>query len=60
MRLAFTRWGLAPAAFWAMSPRELAACLAPIAPVERLDPAGLDRLMRRYPDRPADPPEDRR
>ena len=51
MHLAFTRWGLAPAAFWAMSPRELAACLTPVRSADRLDQASLDRLMRRFPDR---------
>ena len=54
MRLAFTRWGLAPAAFWAMSPRELAACLAPLAPSDRPDGAALQRLMWRFPDHPGD------
>ena len=51
MRLAFTRWGLSPAVFWAMTPRELAACL-PAAPRDRLDHATFDGLMRRFPDRP--------
>jgi uncharacterized phage protein (TIGR02216 family) len=49
MRLAFTRWGLAPAAFWAMTPRELAACLTPVVPTA-LDRPALERLMRRFPD----------
>lgn len=50
MRLAFTRWGLAPAAFWSMTPRELAAALG--GPRAGLGPdrATLDRLMRRFPD----------
>lgn len=51
MHLAFTRWGLAPAAFWAMTPRELAAALAPPRAVDRLGAEGLGRLMRRFPDR---------
>ena len=52
MHLAFTRWGLSPAAFWAMTPRELAACLAPARTADRPDPVALDRLMRRFPDHP--------
>lgn len=56
MRLAFTRWGLSPAAFWSLTPRELAACLTPFADPARLDRAGLDLLMRRFPDRLGDPP----
>lgn len=44
---------LSPAAFWRMSPRELASALAPFAgrakaPIER---ASLDALMQRFPDR---------
>ncbi len=50
MHLAFTRWGLAPAAFWGMTPRELAAVLAPSPGRERLDGRALDALMRRFPD----------
>lgn len=43
---------LPPAAFWAMSPRELAAAWGAImgeraGPLER---SGLDALMERYPD----------
>ena len=56
MRLAFTRWGLAPAAFWSMTPRELAACLAPAA-ARPLDRDGLERLIDRFPDTsPGSPP----
>lgn len=51
MCLAFTRWGLAPAAFWAMTPRELAASLGTGGASGRLDRVALDRLMRRFPDR---------
>lgn len=50
MRLAFTVWGLAPAAFWAMTPRELAACLGPALGAAPLDGPALGRLMRRFPD----------
>jgi len=51
MRLAFTRWGMAPAAFWAMTPRELAAALGTASAATSLDRSDLDRLMRRFPDR---------
>lgn len=50
MRLAFTGWGLAPAAFWAMSPRELAAALGAGTSPLGFDRAALDRLMTRFPD----------
>jgi uncharacterized phage protein (TIGR02216 family) len=50
MRLAFTRWGLSPAAFWAMTPRELAAALGTGRAASSLDRTALDRLMRRFPD----------
>ena len=52
MRLAFVDWGLAPAAFWAMTPRELAACLAPAQTARPLDRSALDGLMARFPDHP--------
>lgn len=51
MCLAFTRWGLAPAAFWAMTPRELAAALGTGRATTSLDRTALDRLMHRFPDR---------
>lgn len=53
MRLAFTRWGLSPRDFWAMSPRELAAALGGGRRDRGLDRAALDRLMHRFPDAPA-------
>ncbi len=53
MRLAFAVWGLAPAAFWAMSPRELAAALGAGSTPLGFDRAALDRLMTRFPDAPA-------
>lgn len=53
MCLAFTRWGLSPRAFWAMSPRELAAALGNGRRDHGFDRAVLDRLMRRFPDAPA-------
>jgi uncharacterized phage protein (TIGR02216 family) len=52
MAVGFGRLGLAPAAFWAMTPRELAAALRVLVP-ERPEPmrrAGLSDLMRRFPD----------
>jgi uncharacterized phage protein (TIGR02216 family) len=44
---------LAPAAFWAMTPRELAAAADGVAGgrAEPLRRAALEALMRRYPDR---------
>lgn len=50
MRLAFTRWGLSPAAFWSMTPRELAAALGSARASDTPDRAVLDRLMRLHPD----------
>lgn len=42
---------LAPDAFWRMTPRELAAALGLFDLASaRLDRAGLDDLMRRFPD----------
>ena len=54
MRLAFTRWGLAPAAFWSMTPRELAAALGRSA-APGLARADLGALMRRFPDLAPEP-----
>lgn len=51
IRLAFTEWRLTPAAFWALTPRELAACLAPPRRAAAIDAVIFDRLMRRFPDR---------
>ncbi len=43
--------GLAPAAFWAMTPREMAAALRAIVPdAAAMDRSGLAALMRRHPD----------
>ncbi|TBW40986.1 phage tail assembly chaperone [Siculibacillus lacustris] len=53
MRLAFTRWGLAPAAFWALTPREIAAALGPAPGTAATDRGAFERLMRRFPDPPA-------
>lgn len=52
MRLAFTRWGLSPAAFWSMTPRELAAALGAGRASDTPDRTVLDRLMRLHPDLP--------
>ncbi len=52
MALAFGGWGLAPAAFWAMTPRELAAALRAGRTTPALDRTALDRLMHRFPDHP--------
>lgn len=41
---------LPPAAFWALSPRELTALGGALRPVEGLDRARLGELMRRFPD----------
>jgi uncharacterized phage protein (TIGR02216 family) len=43
---------LAPDAFWAMTPRELAAAMRALLPADAAAPsrAGLSELMRRYPD----------
>lgn len=45
---------LAPADFWAMTPRELAAVIGHLAPVHRSAPLRRDEfaaLLNRYPDR---------
>ena len=57
MGLAFTRWGLAPAAFWSMTPRELAAALGGRRRGPALDRSALDRLMGRFPDARGPAPE---
>lgn len=44
---------LSPAAFWAMTPRELGAALTPIVGPARIDPPSrneLVKLMQAYPD----------
>ncbi|QTL05766.1 phage tail assembly chaperone [Aquabacter sp. L1I39] len=42
---------LAPDAFWRMTPRELAAAMGPFVPAApALDRAGLEDLLRRFPD----------
>lgn len=51
MRVGFGVLRLTPAAFWAMTPRELAAAVAALSPGGRpLDRDGFAALMRRYPD----------
>ena len=46
---------LSPTAFWAMTPRELAAALSPPGrlPADPLDRARLSGLMALFPDAPA-------
>ncbi|MBT9289124.1 phage tail assembly chaperone [Hyphomicrobiaceae bacterium 22] len=46
------RLGLAPAAYWAMTPRELSVVLAPHVGPAPLRAADLAALAARYPDRP--------
>lgn len=41
---------LPPAHFWAMTPRELAACMAPYTGPQALGRGDLERLMRAFPD----------
>lgn len=51
MRVGFGVLRLSPAAFWAMTPRELAAAIDALSPGGRpLDRDGFAALMRRYPD----------
>jgi uncharacterized phage protein (TIGR02216 family) len=50
MRLAFTSWRMSPAAFWAMTPREVAAALGRPSDLG-FDRTALGELMRRFPDR---------
>ncbi len=53
MQFGFGVLRLSPQAFWAMTPRELASAVGVrrgLAPPP-LDRAGLDELIRRYPDR---------
>lgn len=51
MRFGLGQLRLSPTAFWAMTPRELAAMLpASISGTERPDAAVLARLMQLYPD----------
>jgi len=55
MALGLGRLGLAPAHFWALTPRELERALAGaaghVAFQTPLDRTALEELMRRYPDR---------
>jgi len=56
MALGFGRLRLTSAAFWAMTPRELAAAAEGLGGRRAAPPprAALDALMRRFPDRPAE------
>jgi uncharacterized phage protein (TIGR02216 family) len=53
MAIGLGRLRLSSAAFWAMTPRELAAAIEGLTGVRgvRPDRAMLDALMRRFPDR---------
>lgn len=55
MALGFGRLRLSSAAFWAMTPRELAAAIEGLGGMQIAPPgrAALDGLMARYPDRGA-------
>lgn len=50
MGIAFARWGLAPAAFWSMTPREFAAAVGGRR-APGFDRTALAQLMLCYPDR---------
>lgn len=51
MAFGLGRLRLSPDAFWAMTPRELAAAIAVAAPAPSAPGRGvLDELMRRFPD----------
>ena len=55
MRLGLGTLRLPPQAFWAMTPRELAACAGLVGRPATLARADLDALMARFPDAPAAP-----
>jgi uncharacterized phage protein (TIGR02216 family) len=44
------RLRLSPAAFWALTPKELAALSGALQPLDGIDRAALSALMRRWPD----------
>ena len=52
MAFGFGRLRLSPAAFWAMTPREIAAVLNALQPStsQTLQRHALDELLRRFPD----------
>lgn len=51
MAFGLGRLRLSPADFWAMTPRELAAAMAAVAPAQTAPGRGvLDDLMQRFPD----------
>ncbi|GAB5506659.1 MAG: hypothetical protein Rhirs2KO_18220 [Rhizobiaceae bacterium] len=55
MAFGFGRLRLSPAAFWAMTPRELAAAMSAFAlPISAPERSALAELMNRFPDRKAD------
>ena len=55
MAFGLGRLRLAPQAFWAMTPRELAAAMSAFAlPISAPERSALAELMHRFPDRKAD------
>jgi uncharacterized phage protein (TIGR02216 family) len=50
MALGLGRWGLAPDAFWRLTPREIAGALGAFARKAAPDADDLAALMRRFPD----------
>ena len=50
MRLGLALLRLPPDAFWAMTPRELAACVALPAAQPAVSRTDLEALMKRFPD----------
>ncbi len=58
MRAGIAGLGLAPEAFWALTPAELRLLLGPPEPTP-MDRTRLSDLMRSFPDTPAKPPADR-
>lgn len=55
MAFGLGRLRLAPQAFWAMTPRELAAAMSAFAPpISAPERSALAELMNRFPDRKAD------
>ena len=55
MRFGLGTLRLPPQAFWAMTPRELAACAGLVGSAPMPTRADLDALMARFPDAPAAP-----
>ncbi len=60
MRAGMQGLGLRPGEFWRLTPAELWLMLGAGAGPARLDRAGLDDLLRRYPDKRKDEGDDRK